>query len=170
MPDEQDSFSLAGLAIRAYHPGDQAAVSRLYDEGLLAGQIAPNDTGADIDNIYVAYFDEPHNHFWVAELNGKVVGMIGVAAEENRVAEIRRLRVDKHWQMTSIPAKLLETAIDHVKKHGFLKVVLDTRFERDAVLSSFEKLGFQHTRTRNTANKELLEFYLDLYRQPKNEH
>ena len=155
------------LVIRSYQPADQEAVSRLYDEGLLLGQLAPNDTGADVENIYVAYFDEPHNHFWVAELDGEVVGMIGVAAEENRVAEVRRLRVEKNWQRSSLASKLLETAIDHVKNHGFLKVVLDTHFERDAVLHSFERLGFQHTRTRNLANKELLEFYLDLYRPPK---
>lgn len=169
MSDTAKDEAIPSVEIRAYRPADQGAVSRLYDEGLLVGQIAPNDTGADVENIYVAYFDEPHNHFWVAEHDHKIVGMIGVAAEENRVAEIRRLRVDKAFQRTNLPSMLLETAIDHVKSHGFLKVVLDTHFERTAVLHSFERLGFQHTRTRNTANKELLEFYLDLYRSPKND-
>jgi putative acetyltransferase len=157
------------LRVRIYRPEDQPAVSRLYTEGLLAGQIAANDTGADIENIYVAYLDEPANNFWVAEVDGQVVGMIGVAQEDNHVAEVRRLRVLPGFQQTPIAAKLLQTALEHCKHHGYLKVVLDTRFERDAALGLFDRLGFQHTRTKSTQSKDLLEFYLDLYRAPKKE-
>ncbi|HEX7010042.1 MAG TPA: GNAT family N-acetyltransferase [Phycisphaeraceae bacterium] len=155
-----------GFVVRSYQPHDQAAVSHLYTAGLLAGQIAPNDTGADIENIPQAYFDSERHHFWVAEADGQVVGMIGVASDEPHTAEIRRLRVRPQDQHTAIAARLLETAVAHCKRHGYLKVVLDTRFERNAAMDLFDKIGFQHTRTRNVHGKEMLEFYLDLYRQP----
>ena len=158
------------VTVRTYRPSDQTAVARLYTEGLLAGQIAPNDTGADIEAIEEAYLSDPATHFWVADLAGQVVGMIGVARDEREKAEIRRLRVDKpHQHNPAIGAKLIETAIAHCKHHGYLKVVLDTRYERAAVLEVFTRFGFQHARTREVHGKDLPEFYLDLYRGPKKE-
>ena len=155
------------LIVRSYSPTDQNVVSRLYTEGLLAGQIAPNDTGADIENIQDAYFNEDANHFWVAELDQQVLGMIGVAREEEHTAEIRRLRVEPKWQKSSIAARLIETALEHCHHHGYLKVVFDTRFDPDAALGLFDRFGFQHSKTRSVHGKDLLEFYLDLYRQPR---
>ena len=157
------------LLVRSFLEPDQEAVSRLYAEGLLVGQIAPNDTGADVENIQEAYLQEESSHFWVAELDGHVLGMIGVARDHDHHAEIRRLRVDPDWQHTVIGARLVETALAHCSHHGYLKVVLDTRFDTDAAMSLFDRFAFQHTRTRSLHGKDQLEFYLDLYRQPSRE-
>lgn len=167
MHETPSQVELENLEVRTYRPGDQAAVSRLYTDGLLAGQIASNDTGADIDNVKHAYFEEPSNHFWVAEVEGQVLGMIGVARDQEHTAEIRRLRVDKAWQHTNIGAELLKTALRHCRHHAYLKIVLDTRFEQSAALDLFDRVGFQHTRTKSLHGKDLLEFYLDIYRQPE---
>jgi len=167
---------MEGLTIRSYRAEDQPKVAWLYDAGLLTGQIAPNDTGADIDNIQEAYFDDPRHHLWVAELDAaareeadgegpEVVGMVAVSSDEEHTAEVRRLRVYPEHQQSPIAPALLRTAIEHCKRHGFLKVRLDTRFERDDALDMFGDVGFQHTRTRTVQGRDLLEFYLDIYRQ-----
>lgn len=158
------------LAVRTYAPADQQAVALLYTDGLFAGQLAPNDTGADIENIDEAYLSDPANHFWVAQVAGRVVGMIGVARDEGHTAEIRRLRVEKDWQQSPIGARLVETAVAHCKRHGYLKIVLDTRFEHGAAQDLFERFGFHHTRTKSVQGKDLHEFYLDLYRAPRKDH
>jgi len=155
------------LSVRTFREADQPAVARLYTDGLLAGQIAPNDTGADIENIQDAYLGDDANHFWVAEVDGQVLGMIGVAREEEHTAEIRRLRVDPQWQGTPLAGRLVETALHHCQHHGYLKVVFDTRFDPDTALDLFDRFGFQHRRTKSVQGKDLLEFYLDLYRQPR---
>ena len=155
------------LLVRTYQPQDQAAVTHLYTAGLLLGQIAPNDTGADVENISEAYLTDPRNHFWIAQLNQSVVGMIGVAAEENNTAEVRRLRVDKAFQDTTIVSKLIETAINHCRRHGYLKVVFDTHFEHSMTVNIFTHFGFHHTRTKNYHGRDALEFYLDLYSRGK---
>lgn len=157
--------SLTDLQVRSYTEADRAPVAQLYSDGLLAGQIAPNDSGADLDYIREAYFDNERHHFWVATSEGRCVGMIGVASDEDHTAEIRRLRVAKDLQSTGIAARLLEIAIAHCKHHGYLKIRLDTRFEKDEAVDLFDRIGFQHTRTRPTPGKETLEFYLDLYRK-----
>lgn len=155
------------LTIRSYRSDDQADVAYLYTHGLLAGQIAPNDTGADIENVREAYFDHPRHHLWVAEVDQRVVGMVAVISDEDHTAEVRRLRVHSEFQKGQIAGALVEHAIAHCKHHGFLKVRLDTRFEKDAAMDIFDRIGFQHTRSRTVNGQELLEFYLDLYRQER---
>ncbi|MEX0887515.1 MAG: GNAT family N-acetyltransferase [Phycisphaeraceae bacterium] len=165
MADRHPTETIDGLTVRPFEADDQPIVARLYTDGLLAGQLAPNDTGADIENIDDAYFDNPRHHFWVAEVHSQVVGMIGVASDERDTAEIRRLRVDPSYHETGVAHALLQTAVAHCKHHGYLKVVLDTRFEHDAAVDLFDHVGFQHNRTKAMQGKELLEFYLDLYRK-----
>ncbi len=167
MNDPLIPVDLPNLVVRTYNQVDHPAVSRLYTQGLLAGQIADNDTGADIENLQEAYFSDSANHFWVALVDNEVRGMIGVMRDEGHTAEIRRLRVEKAYQHTNIAHKLFEACLYHCRWHGYLKLVLDTRFEHSAAVSLFDKVGFQHTRTRELNGKELLEFYLDLYRQTK---
>lgn len=154
------------LVIRTYRAEDQPRVAELYTQGLLVGQILPNDTGVDIDDIPQAYLADRASHFWVAEEGEKIVGMIGVARASANTAEIRRLRVDKSWQDKPIAGKLLETALKHCRAHGYLKVVLDTRFERSDAVELFERLGFQSTGAESGTPEAALEFYLDLYRRP----
>ena len=167
-PDPSQNEPANTFLVRTYRPEDQAAVSKLYSDGLLAGQIATNDTGADIDNIQDAYFTSPSDHFWVVEHEGKVLGMIGVV-RDGRTAEIRRLRVAREWQHTPIGDKLIETALAHCRVHGELKIVLDTRFEHNHAVELFTRFGFQHARTKTIHGKETLEFYVDLYRPKKHE-
>lgn len=169
MPDQDSLQSAEHVRIRTYQPDDHSQVNRLYTEGLLDGEIPPNDTGADIENIQEGYFNEERAHFWVAEIDGELAGMIGVAPEGNHVAEIRRLRVLPKFWGQGIRVKLLETALAFCRHHGYLKVVLDTRFERGGALELFERFAFQHTRSRSVHGKELLEFYIDLYRDPRRE-
>ena len=157
------------LTVRTYETKDHSAVLDLFENGLLAGQVAPNDTGADIEHLQEAYFDDEKHHFWVAERSGEVVGMIGVASDEEHTAEVRRLRVRQNLQHTPIAGELLQIALEHCKENGYLKVLLDTRFEREEAVDLFEKVGFQHTRTKNVPGKDLLEFYLDIYRQDPEE-
>jgi len=156
------------VTVRYWQPDDQKAVAHLYTHGLLAGQIDPNDTGADIENIGEAYFSDDRDRFWVAQNDSReIVGMIGVARdiERDHIIEIRRLRVAKSDRTHDIAEQLLETAVHHCKHHGFLKIVFDTRFERSNAVDLFERFGFQHTRTKTVQGKDLLEFYMDLYRQ-----
>jgi ribosomal protein S18 acetylase RimI-like enzyme len=158
------------LTIRTYQPSDHGAVRRLFVEGRLVGAISPNDTGADMDNIESEYLGRDGAHFWVAQSGDEIVGMVGVAEDEPDIAQIRRLRVKPECQgQTGVAAKLMETAISFCRHHGYLKVVLDTAFETRPAIETFDRFAFHHDRTRSIGGKEVLEFYLDLYHQPKKE-
>src|SRR4051812_12670587 len=107
-----DSQVVPAFTVRSFCKGDLRTCRKLYKEGLLAGKLAENDTGFDIDDIESAYMKKPGSHFWVAEmLDGEIVGMIGVQSHEDGVAEIRRLRVAKTHRRRGIGSSLVEAAV-----------------------------------------------------------
>lgn len=163
---ETDQDNVLKVEIRTYQPEDQPAVDDLYINGLLEGAIPPNDTGADIDNIAGGYLNDERASFWVAQADGKVVGMIGVAPDADHIAEIRRLRVYPEYWGKGIRTALLNTAVAFCRHHGYLKVVLDTRYHRGEAMQLFEDNGFQHHRDRSVPGKEQIEFFFDIYRDP----
>jgi len=141
----------------------------LFTDGLLAGQIPAHDTGADLETIEQTYLKDHTTHFWIVQVDGQVRGMIGVIRRSEHAAEIRRLRVEKAYQSAAVATKLVETAVEHCRRQGYLKIVFDTRFDPQSdpslLVDLFKRVGFQHTRTRNIAGKDLHEFYLNIYRQ-----
>jgi ribosomal protein S18 acetylase RimI-like enzyme len=162
-----DSFDLEQVTFRQARAADMPALRELFIAGMLEGQVPDNDTGADIDNLLEAYFaDEGESCFWVAEHGGKVVGMVGVQKIGEDTAEIRRLRVSADLRRRGIGMRLMHEAVAFCQRLGYLKVVLDVRIERGPAISLFEKFGFQLARTRDTAGRKMLDFYLDLYREP----
>ncbi len=160
--DVDGSFS-----IRSFKPTDHRAVKTLYTDGLLGGRLADNDTGFDIDDIQLAYLSTPGSHFWVAEADGDIVGTIGIQQLDAGVGEIRRLRVRPDCRRRGIGSALLQRVLEFCRDQGLLKVTLDTFIEREPALKLFEKFNFRHDKTRETAGKQLLFFYLDLYGSDK---
>ena len=179
-PSEHTSLPPAQIpwGVRDFRPQDLPACRKLYVEGLIGGKLAENDTGFDIDDIEWAYMKLPGNHFWVAETTppggapAEVVGMIGVQAHEAECGEIRRLRVRSDYRRRGIGSALVEAALRFCQEKGYLKIQLDTFMEREPAVRLFEKFRFRHSRTRKFGDKELLYFYLDLYRGegPRSHH
>lgn len=93
----------------------------------------------------------------------QIIGMIGAMRSDENTIEIRRLRVDPAHQKCGVGKRLIEKALDFCHDRGYLKVLLDTRVERIPAVSLFEQFGFQLTRTRTVDDKQIHEFYLNLY-------
>jgi len=160
-------FSVKKTSMRLVVDDDHAAVRNLFENGLVEGFVADNDTGADMENIAEAYFsDEGQSALWVADYDETVIGMIGVQKTSDHGAEIRRLRVRSDFRRQGVGAKLMEQALQFCLHHSYLKVSLDVRIERGPAIALFEKFGFQLNRTREVNGRRLLDFYLDLYREP----
>ena len=148
--------------IRSYAPADLAACRHLYTDGLLGGKLADNDTGFDIDDIAAAYM-KPGSHFWVAQTEGNIVGMIGVQHHGDGVGEIRRLRVLEPYRRRGIGSGLVEAAVRFCNEQGYLKVTLDTFVDHEPAIKLFQKFHFHLSRTKRLGDRDLLYFYLDLY-------
>ena len=160
-------FNIRKTSMRLVVDDDHAAVRDLFENGLIEGFVAENDTGADMENIAEAYFsDEGQSALWVADYDETVIGMIGVQKTSQHGAEIRRLRVRSDYRRQGVGSKLLEQALTFCLHHSYLKVSLDVRIERGPAIALFEKFGFQLNRSREVNGRRLLDFYLDLYSEP----
>lgn len=161
------NFSLRNVKLRLARDEDHAALRGLFHAGLLEGLVADNDTGADMVNLREAYFsDDGQSALWVADYDDTVIGMVGVQKTSDNEAEIRRLRVHDGFRRQGLGTKLMEQALSFCRHHGYLKVILDVRIERGPAISLFEKFGFQLNRTREINGRKMLDFYLDIYREP----
>jgi ribosomal protein S18 acetylase RimI-like enzyme len=152
------------LIVRDFRPGDLPACRKLYSEGLIGGKLAENDTALDIGDIESVYMKMPGSHFWVATAGDEVVGMIGVQHHDAGVGEIRRLRVSSIHRRRGIGSMLVEQALRFCQDQQYLKITLDTFLEREPAVRLFEKFGFRHDHSRTYAGRELMYFYLDLYK------
>jgi ribosomal protein S18 acetylase RimI-like enzyme len=158
---------LEEVTLRLARAEDFAAVRVLFKEGRVEGQIRGSDTGADIENVAEAYFsDEGQSALWVADYNDTIIGMIGVQKTSDHEAEVRRLRVREGFRRRGLGAKLMEQALGFCQHHGYLKVMLDVRIERGPAIKLFEKFGFKLARQRDLEGRKILDFYLDIYRDP----
>ncbi len=164
----QQDFDINQVQLRSAEERDYATIRELYREGLLGGQASPRDTGADIENLYEGYFsDGGHSAFWVADYQDQIIGMIGVQKCGENSGEVRRLRVRKNFRRLGVGARLVEQALNFCREHEYLKVTLDVREERFDAISLLEKLGFNLTRKREIEGRNILDFYMDLYSDPK---
>lgn len=164
----RDQSEAEQAVIRPAVESDFSHIRQLFNAGFNEGNVARNDTGADMDNIAEAYLSNNETGgFWVAEMDGEIVGMVGVQQTDDNSAEIRRLRVRQDKRRQGIGAKLMEQAIGYCRHHGYLKVVLDVRIEHEPAINLFGKFAFQLARRREVKGRCTLDFYLDLYREPE---
>ena len=66
-------------------------------------------------------------------------------------------------QHTDLACRLLLTAIDHCRRHTFLKIVIMTSVRAERAVPMLRCLGFQYSREVTVDSHVMHEFYLDLY-------
>ncbi len=109
-----------------------------------------------------------------------------MAGVDNETGRIERFSVASEWEADRrLARRLARTAADFARDRGLLKLVIDVPEDlpglprgtglsararsaeaESRVRAYFEMLGFVFSRRREVAGKTMLEFYLDLYRQP----
>lgn len=154
------------LCLRSYHARDRDEVRQLYHHGLLTGAPDTLDAATDLDHIEDVYLRRPQDHFWVAEIDGQVIGSIAITEHDKQIGHVRRLRVDPGWKTphgSEIARILIRKATHHAREHDCLKLVLHTPVDDDRAIAFLHQLGFEYTRTRQLRGRHLLEFYIDLY-------
>ena len=157
------------LCLRTYHARDRRDVLWLYHHGLLTGRADPSDPATDLDQIEQFYLQRPQDHFWVAEMEGEVIGTVAILVDEKQIAHVRRLRVDpawKTWRGGEVARMLIQTATHHARQHDCLKLVLHTPVDDERAIAFLHLLGFEYAGTRQLRGRHLLEFYLNLYSRP----
>ena len=80
---------------------------------------------------------------YVAESDGKLVGVAHVLAPEQGVAHLEWAHVSKESRRQGVIKQLLQAALDDVKEHGATLVTLEALKENEPALTVWQRLGFE---------------------------
>ena len=113
----------------------------------LTGWLYINHTlkSGDLKDIEESYMSIQQSHLWVAELNGRVVGMVGLVHEENferGVYELKRMYVVPSCRGMGIANNLINELISHAKTNRIKLVFLKTTSTLVPAIQLYMKNGF----------------------------
>lgn len=113
----------------------------------LTGWLYINHTlnSGDLKDIEESYMSIQQSHLWVAELNGRVVGMVGLVHEENfeqGVYELKRMYVVPSCRRMGIANNLINELISHAKTNRIKLVFLKTTSTLVPAIQLYMKNGF----------------------------
>jgi len=96
-----------------------------------------------LNDLYHFYNQFEHANYWIVELDGKVVGGIGIAPfnAKERICELQKLYLVPEAQGLGLSIKLMETALAFAAEH-YEKCYLETLHELTAACSLYKKFGF----------------------------
>ena len=100
----------------------------------------------DLKDIDKTYMTNDGCHMWVAEWNGKVVGMVGLVHNDSHkpgVAELQRMSVSIACRRMGIAGKLLDELLKHAKDQQIEKLVLTTSSAHTPAIRLYKKYGFK---------------------------
>ncbi|XP_053314171.1 N-acetylaspartate synthetase isoform X1 [Spea bombifrons] len=99
----------------------------------------------DMSDIDQYYMKQPGSCFWVAVLEGKVVGIVAARGnEEDNVVELRRMSVDSNYRGKGIAKALGRKVLEFAVLNHYSSIVLGTTAVKIAAHKLYESLGFKH--------------------------
>ena len=117
--------------IRKMAPADIPAVKHFIEQFITDGEVLPR-TLDELEELLPTFF--------IAELEGEIVGCVTIEIYSRKLAEIRSLCVSPILQGKGIGKKLVQTCLDIAHKHQVLEVMVITHSEE-----FFKSCGFDYT-------------------------
>jgi len=109
-------------------------------------------------------FDARKDCLWIAEMDGQIVGSIGIVGNSNSEAQLRWFLVHPAQRGSGLGRVLLNKAIQFCHDRGFKSVFLWTVSDLKAAAHLYESAGFRKTeeKTHQIWGKTLTEERYDL--------
>ncbi len=156
------------LTVRTFRPEDVDRVHELFVRGQrdfaagLEGEVEAylrRSLEADLSDIDAHYLSDEGSHFWVAELDGRVVGMVGVQMLSSDEGELRRMSVASEARRKGIGRKLLETVVGFCEQAGYRRLTLSTVTQLQPAIALYLSAGFRLTRQESYGSMTV-QFYV----------
>jgi GNAT superfamily N-acetyltransferase len=132
------------LTIREFKPEDREEVYALILSILTTEfkDLPPEHYLADLRDISRIYEGE-RNEFFVAELDGQIVGTAAVKEEDEKTALLRRLFVHPHMRGKKVGRMLVEKIFSFCKSKGYSKVIFTGNHRMQNAKAILLKLSFK---------------------------
>lgn len=132
----------------------------------------------DLNNIGETYLKDKDSCFWVAEVDGRVVGTVACLPAENAPGclELKRMSVHRSHRGMGIAKALCRTVGDFTRDRGYAAVVLYTSVVQTDAQKLYEHMGYSKIREFllpelpfRIMNFTMFEYRLDLQRDGKSD-
>ncbi|XP_041133556.1 N-acetylaspartate synthetase-like isoform X2 [Polyodon spathula] len=134
------------VSIREFELTDHEDVRRIFYDGIM--ERIPNTAFRGLKQqtkTQIIYTFITSSCFWVAVLEGKVVGIVGAQGnEEDNTVELRRMSVDLRYRGKGIAKALGRKVLEFAMLNNYSAIVLGTTAVKLAAHKLYESLGFQH--------------------------
>ncbi|UXV29509.1 GNAT family N-acetyltransferase [Mammaliicoccus sciuri] len=134
------------MIIREMKKEDNAKVKEIIQDSLESlGLAIPGSAYYDpqLNDLHQYYANLKHANYWVAEIDGEIVGGVGIAPfnEHDKVCELQKLYLIPKAQGLGLSKELMETALSFAFEH-YEHCYLETMHELKAACILYEKFGF----------------------------
>ena len=126
------------MNVRPVRDEDRLPLAKLYaavaEERIYIGGEPP----VDVEKRAASY---KLDGFFLAEVDGEIVGMLGVTSSHHGFGEIGMM-VAKEWRGRGVGSALMEAAIAWAREEGLHKLSLDVFPHNEAAIALYRKFGF----------------------------
>lgn len=136
------SFILPILAVTLLLAGTRQLVVHMFSAYI------ETSLKKDLHNISETYLKQKDSCFWVAEVDGRVVGTVACLPNENvpEALELKRLSVLRSHRGLGIAKALCRTVADFTRDRGFAAVILYTSVVQRDAQHLYEHIGYKKTK------------------------
>jgi putative acetyltransferase len=136
------------MQIRPIEPGDNEALAKVIRTALAEfGANKPGTVYFDpTTDALFELFRTPNSFYYVALVDGKVVGGCGIFPTDNLpdgTCELVKLYLTKEARGTGLGKQLMEISLSWAKENGYTQVYLESMPELAKAVSIYEKVGFK---------------------------
>jgi GNAT superfamily N-acetyltransferase len=140
------------VSVRLFTEADSGEVRKLFID--VNRQLAPPQL-KEVFETYIAssiaeeigriseYYGERKGSFWVAVVEGSIVGMFGLEPSGTSAMELRRMYVSPDRRRQGIAGKMLQYAEDHCRANTIRQLDLSTSEIQSDALSFYQKSGYE---------------------------
>ncbi|XP_071369524.1 probable N-acetyltransferase camello [Centroberyx affinis] len=164
------SFLLPILAVTLLLAGARQFVGHMFSRYI------ETSLKKDLNCVRETYLEQKDACFWVAEIEGRVVGTVACLPAERvpGCLELKRMSVRRTHRGMGIAKALCRTVADFTRDRGYAAVVLYTSMVQTDAQKLYEHMGYDKIRefvipelVAKITNFSLVEYRLDLQRDRK---
>jgi putative acetyltransferase len=138
------------ITIRPIAPGDNAALARAVRDTLAEFGAAKPGTvyyDAATDHLYELFSQTPRSAYFVAEVNGEVLGGGGIFPTQSLPAdtvELVKLYLLPPARGRGVGKAIINHCLQIARANGYARVYLETTDELTQAIPLYERLGFTY--------------------------
>ena len=93
------------------------------------------------------HYSKSGGKIWVVEADNKIVGFGGFRLAESKIAEIKRIRINRNYRGKGIGKAIVKQIECYCAANKFSKVIVDTDDRLEVAKSMYPNLGYDLCRT-----------------------